>query len=613
MRTRIAAGAALSAVLAMVTGGGIAGADGAAHALRPAQLVIVSDRDGDRDVYSISADGRRVGALTRNAADDPSDWPVLLSPVGGWVAMDRLDGAVLVRSDGRYEQKFGSYASANAFSPDGRWLALDRENVLTERSQVELVPVGFAAKTRRLGPGQPLVFSKDGHRLAFDNDNAGVIDVRTGRRTIVSSQLPQFPYQLHWSPNLTGLIVQREDEVSGNGALLFFRAARGATARVMASGRFGLETVAWLDEHRVGFDRDLPDGVSELVVTRVDGRGQRVIARRPTGWSRWAPDGRRVAYSVRDRYGVTIASTSTSARRTIDLGSRKLHDWTWSPSGRRLALEVRGSKRELVIVDVGSGRTVSRRVDSLDEMAWAPDESALALSVSEGGVQLLSFGGGRPHTVWSGGNTTIVGWMRGRHPAGIAAAAPAPQPEVTTASGFRSRARVLEISSAGEWVGAILEDGPVDGEHVVAWTAKRRALVRFTRAVPGSTYGEYHQLSMVGTTLTWLHHFCGNYCYTADCTADARKPATQRCGEQREADAFTRPSPARESKRGVEIRVRAGAIELRRPADGRTRTIRPPGRLVDAELEEMGLFYAHDAGGKFRGRVVFIPFAVLFR
>ena len=39
----------------------------------------------------------------------------------------------------------------------------------------------------------------------------------------------------------------------------------------------------------------------------------------------------------------------------------------------------------------------------------------------------------------------------------------------------------------------------------------------------------------------------------------------------------------------------------------------PPGRVVDAELEYAGLFYAYNADGEMPGTIVFVPFAELFR
>ena len=67
------------------------------------------------------------------------------------------------------------------------------------------------------------------------------------------------------------------------------------------------------------------------------------------------------------------------------------------------------------------------------------------------------------------------------------------------------------------------------------------------------------------------------------------------------------PPPPVETKRDITATAQGGLIELRH-TDGRSRTIRPPGRLADIELEEAGLFYSYTTTGTFRGRVVFVPF-----
>ena len=260
-----------------------------------------------------------------------------------------------MRADGLYEAKLGKNVSVQAFSPDGRWLAVLREVNSGEEDQVtriEIVPVGFTAERRRLGLGTEVSFSTDGRRLGFIDEKSGVIDLRTGRRMVL---LHQFPLGLQWSPNMTGLIIQRENEELRNGDLLYFRAASGAKARVISSGPLPL-AVAWLDEHRVGYDVTIR-GVTTLMVRRVDGEGRRVIAQGKLPFHHWAPDGKSVAYSIRDGHAVTIASTSTSARRTISLGSGQLRNMTWLSSGRRLALFVSGAKGELVIGEPVAARS----------------------------------------------------------------------------------------------------------------------------------------------------------------------------------------------------------------------------------------------------------------
>jgi hypothetical protein len=62
------------------------------------------------------------------------------------------------------------------------------------------------------------------------------------------------------------------------------------------------------------------------------------------------------------------------------------------------------------------------------------------------------------------------------------------------------------------------------------------------------------------------------------------------------------------SRPGGEERSRSGV-----PPTAEPERSDPRGGAVDAELEDDGLFYAYNMRGDFRGHVVFVPFAELFR
>ena len=577
-----------------------------ARARPPAHLLIVSNRDGDYDAYSIRADGRRAGALTRNRIADED---VLLSPTGGWIAVKRSLGIVLVRADGRRERKLGDSTYVPSFSPDGHWLAFAREtDFLEETSRIELVEIGHDRPARRLGGGSPIGFSADSQRLAYaDNDgNVGIVDVATGRRTQVATYghlRDDFPSREHWSPQLRGFVLQR-DPGSERSELVYFPATRGATGRVLARGDFS--STRWLDDARYGYERALATR-AEFVAARVDGSGRRVIAR-GVGFGDWAPDGSSVAYTVGER-SLGIASTSSGARRTVRLDRGRVYNLNWSPSGRRLAVTVAdGARMDVLVVDGRTRRVVRRLRGHPGSGAWSPDERLMATSENTG-VTLVDLDAGRSVHGWAGGNTTIIGWLRGPQPPALPAAAPARPTEVVDATGFRSRTPVLELASDGTWVAALLAAGKLDREHVVAWKPARRTVVHFASTAPGADYGTYQQLSLTGTVVRWTSFGCGNSCYLSECIADVRRPLLDGCG-QNEVVIERKPQhppPPVETNRGVTATARAGLIELRH-ADGRSRTIRPLGRLADIELEEAGLFYSYTTTGTFRGRVVFIPF-----
>jgi hypothetical protein len=165
MESRKALVATLSVLALALLATGAGGAEFSRSTLQVSlgsHLLIVSDRDGDEDVYGASADGRRLAALTRNRVIDDE---VVTSPDGRWFAVERGHGqAVLVSADGRRERALGSGTMPRTFSPDGRLL------VITHYSDADvmtmfLVPVG-AGRRLALGRGFPLSFSPNGRALS---------------------------------------------------------------------------------------------------------------------------------------------------------------------------------------------------------------------------------------------------------------------------------------------------------------------------------------------------------------------------------------------------------------------------------------------------------------
>jgi hypothetical protein len=155
----------------------------------------------------------------------------------------------------------------------------------------------------------------------------------------------------------------------------------------------------------------------------------------------------------------------------------------------------------------------------------------------------------------------------------------------------------------------------VDCDHLVVWTEGTKRVIRFSWPERcGDFNQDYFNLMLDGTSIQWRSFFCGNYCYVAGCAADVLRPYRYVCGDGDEVPGHPpRNPPPAETRRGVSIVTSGGTIQLRREQDGRTRTIRPSGGAVDAELEDVGLFYAFNLRHRaMPGRVVFVPFASLF-
>ena len=197
---------------------------------------------------------------------------------------------------------------------------------------------------------------------------------------------------------------------------------------------------------------------------------------------------------------------------------------------------------------------------------------------------------------------------------------PSPQSSAVRTAGFQTRAAIDEIAASARSVAVLLSDRPGDCGHVEAWTVGRRATVRFSRRGPCDPWVNEHLLdvSLEGRTVEWSSVYCANDCYHTRYRESLSRPGMSDAYFE-EAYENTLPGPHAplppvETRRGVRVSVSKGAVVLRRTSDGRVRRIRPRGAVVvDAELEDVGLFYAYSLeSATRRGTLVFLPFARLF-
>jgi Tol biopolymer transport system component len=596
-------------------------------------LIFTSNRDGDYDVFAGSVDGR-VAALTRNSVDDArsADGGVVISPNGRWLVVERsgrglLDPAILVSADGlRERSKIG--VMPTLFSPTGRLLALTLQNARTELSRIVLLDLATGHR-RSLGTGVPGAFSPDGRKLLFwddrHGDQPGLIELRTGARWLLGREARPLQELVGWSPSSRRIafVTEREDGDDSIQTLYVADVTRPTVStHVVVSGE-KLEEIQWLPHDRLGYERSfsMPDGEfhSEVGNVNADGRDRFILDdadRRST--VKWSPDGRLAAFIAShddlETEELVVVGRAPSYRRVV-LRMSFLSNVNWSPRSGSIAVEVAGG---VAVVDLEDRRTTRLKTGSqVGELQWAPDERNIAI---DGGdtVALGTLPSGRVMPLFTGGGVRVIGWMRGPLPPDAPRAARPPAPETASARELRSRGKVVEISADGLWSAAILGASPLDCDHVVAWNPSTAKLVRFD--VPstvgcGDSFAYSYGLRVAGTRVTYNDFFCGNSCYASSTIADVRRPGRASTGAEEDVGQPDRPPghprQPREIRRGVSMSLSADAIQLRRLADGRARTIRPPGGAVDAELEANGLFYAYNRRGSFPGRVVFVPFAEL--
>ncbi|MFL6028794.1 MAG: hypothetical protein ACJ74D_02030 [Gaiellaceae bacterium] len=607
----------------------------------PGTIVFRSDRDGDDDFYAASEDGQHVFALTKNKADDTNgDSPLVVSTAYGRISFIRDDSdVILLDAQSGTERRLGSGEPVE-ISSNGAWIAFYSENPWSGDASASVVSTA-GGRVRRLGPGEPVSFSPDGSLLLIASDSlekVAVVPLAGGPLRAVAPESAETLSNtgVVWSPTSRKLAYLDAVPNEGPTRLRVVDAvAKVPRPRVMAPRISSGALLTWLSDTRIGYESG-----PKIAAVDLDARPERVLAlgARTDYWSPewhsalWSPDGARVAYA-RGAGDLVIAPTAGGGRVNVRLHLGGLAAGAWSPSGRYFAASVEqavGRARDLYIVDATTGhsRILVRDLDFVDSILWAPDERALALQTSPRGataIAVVSIGSGRMRKLIEEGNNQLLAWIRtpGTRRPGIVRHFPAP--EIGTRSRLRATGKVREIAADRDWVAGIFGTSRLDCHHVSSWQPATATVVRF--AVPRRC--EYASgvellvgLSQRGKTTGWDTFSCGMSCYLVHSAGDVRRPGhTRRSTGDSESgyvgDNGTKPPvpprPPHEVRRGVRVSVRAGSVILTRLADGKIRSLHPPGGAVDAELENTGLFYAYNVGGKYPGRVVFVPFAQLFR
>jgi Tol biopolymer transport system component len=289
--------------------------------LRPGQprgtIVFASDRSGDFEIYSVRADGSRLGRITRNRAQDTRP---LFSPDGRRLAFIRGDstsvtpfaGADLwvANADGSGERKLASYAHDPALAPDSERIA----------------------------------YTDLGGQLAITN-----VD---GRRRVVLRGQSMRP---SWSPDGRRLAVLRGIESPYR---LMVVGSDGRGQSVIRSGiDYGTHGPVWSPAgDLIAFSTEK----TGLNTVTPDGRGYHHLAWHADALA-WSPDGRRIAFVAGARLYL-VSSAGGAARDITPATAARLDAPAWSPDGRWLVVTSQrpeGQDHTLLVVAADGSRSRS--------------------------------------------------------------------------------------------------------------------------------------------------------------------------------------------------------------------------------------------------------------
>jgi Tol biopolymer transport system component len=284
-------------------------------------IVFASDRSGNYQIYSVHADGSRLGQLTRNHASDKAP---RFSPDGRRIVFTRSTnccgpGLWVMKANGSRQRRLAAYGSNPAWSPDsrriayvglgkgagnseplviadidsrrrfvvrgttsnpvwsldGRWIAFARQ--IGDRYDLMLVGRdGGRPRTLRRNGGAPLGWTRHGEVVT--TTSRGIYLVRPEGRTARRLPAVRNAYAFALSPD-----GRRLAWVASNGRRLLIRAlAGGRTRNITPRGTEYLDSPAWSANGRSVAVQSLPAGgvYDDILVVATNGTSSRRITQR---------------------------------------------------------------------------------------------------------------------------------------------------------------------------------------------------------------------------------------------------------------------------------------------------------------------------------------------
>ena len=295
------------------------------------RIAFVSDRDGNREIYAVNADGSSLTRLTDNqGSDDSPSW----SPDGRRIAFvsdrDGDSDIYVVNADGssltRLTDSQG-WEDSLSWSPDGQRIAFVSGSYHADR-KIYVVNADGSSLTRLIdNQGSAFSYfpswSPDGRRIAFMSHR-----VLEGFELYVINADGSDPIRLTDKPR-----IERQHAWSPDGRRIAFTYPR-------------YRIIGWAD-----------DETGDIYVVNADGSGLTDLTK-SQGWNSspsWSPDGGRIAFmSDRDKnWGIYVmnADGSEPARLTKNLSGG--YSLSWSPNGSHIAFSSYGDGNwEIYVVQV---------------------------------------------------------------------------------------------------------------------------------------------------------------------------------------------------------------------------------------------------------------------
>jgi Tol biopolymer transport system component len=322
------------------------------------RILIVSDRSGTDQLYSMHVDGTDVKQLTSDSAGAHSaSW----SPDGRRIVHVSGTQVVVINADGAGRRVI-SDAKGNqtpSWSPDGGSILLaggNFPNIMIQAMNADGSSRRIVAPNAAGGFDYDPVWSPDGRSIAFVSGIRGqgprihVMNADgTGRRRLTTLSFGE--ERPMWSPDGKQIAFQASGELNGvsDANIYVTTVSSGDTRRITNHRRPMLdETPSWFpDGQRLAIQSDR-DGTWSTYVIGLDGAVKARLTKPAHYYNpKWSPDGGSLAFeSTREGtsavYTVRIDGTRLFRLTGDTMGSGQPN---WSPDGKRIVFSAEGGGR----------------------------------------------------------------------------------------------------------------------------------------------------------------------------------------------------------------------------------------------------------------------------
>ena len=295
------------------------------------KIAFISERDGNREIYTVSYDGTGLSRITNNTA---MDFGLRWSPDGSRIAYySDQDGnweiytVTFIGSDIRRLTDNGSTDYSPSWSPDGLRIVFTSNRTGYYEVYSMKADGTDQIQLTNLGSGSQPLFSPDGTRIAFTvSGEIFVMDEDGSDQTKITSKADVYAYDFDWSPDSMRIVFR--GELPGNQEIYVVNADGSGLKNLTKS--YGVDlTPNWS-----------PDGTKiaytcafSLCIMNPDGSEKKVLTYNTDQYPDWSPDSKQIVFSYTVNGNAEIYTISVDGTGLTRLTDHPAVDYrpVWQP------------------------------------------------------------------------------------------------------------------------------------------------------------------------------------------------------------------------------------------------------------------------------------------